>query len=32
MTFIAILSIFTLACFVGYYIIWQVTSASHAVY
>lgn len=29
MTFISILSIFTLACFVGYYVVWQVTPALH---
>jgi H+-translocating NAD(P) transhydrogenase subunit alpha len=29
MDFIAILSIFVLACFVGYYVVWQVTPALH---
>jgi NAD(P) transhydrogenase subunit alpha len=29
MTFIAILSIFVLACFVGYYVVWSVTPALH---
>ena len=29
MTFVAILSIFVLACFVGYYVVWQVTPALH---
>ena len=29
MTFISILSIFVLACFVGYYVVWQVTPALH---
>ncbi|MDQ3139677.1 MAG: NAD(P) transhydrogenase subunit alpha [Pseudomonadota bacterium] len=29
MTFIAILSIFVLACFVGYYVVWAVTPALH---
>jgi NAD(P) transhydrogenase subunit alpha len=29
MDFIAILSIFTLACFVGYYVVWSVTPALH---
>ena len=29
MTFIAILSIFALACFVGYYVVWSVTPALH---
>jgi H+-translocating NAD(P) transhydrogenase subunit alpha len=28
-TFIAILSIFVLACFVGYYVVWSVTPALH---
>jgi H+-translocating NAD(P) transhydrogenase subunit alpha len=27
MDFIAILSIFVLACFVGYYVVWSVTPA-----
>jgi NAD(P) transhydrogenase subunit alpha len=27
--FIAILSIFVLACFVGYYVVWSVTPALH---
>ena len=29
MTFIAILSIFVLACFVGYFVVWAVTPALH---
>ena len=29
MDFISILSIFVLACFVGYYVVWQVTPALH---
>jgi len=29
MNFISILSIFVLACFVGYYVVWQVTPALH---
>lgn len=29
MDFIAILSIFALACFVGYYVVWSVTPALH---
>jgi NAD(P) transhydrogenase subunit alpha len=29
MNFIAILSIFVLACFVGYYVVWSVTPALH---
>ena len=29
MTFITILSIFVLACFVGYYVVWSVTPALH---
>ena len=29
MDFIAILSIFVLACFVGYYFVWSVTPALH---
>ncbi|MDR6128141.1 NAD(P) transhydrogenase subunit alpha [Sphingomonas sp. SORGH_AS802] len=29
MTFIAILSIFVLACFVGYFVVWSVTPALH---
>ena len=29
MTYIAILSIFVLACFVGYYVVWSVTPALH---
>jgi NAD(P) transhydrogenase subunit alpha len=29
MSFIAILSIFVMACFVGYYVVWQVTPALH---
>ena len=29
MTFISILSIFVLACFVGYYVVWSVTPALH---
>lgn len=29
MDFIAILSIFILACFVGYYVVWSVTPALH---
>ena len=29
MTFIAILSIFVMACFVGYYVVWSVTPALH---
>ena len=29
MDFIAILSIFVLACFVGYYVVWSVTPAQH---
>ncbi len=29
MTFISILSIFVMACFVGYYVVWSVTPALH---
>lgn len=29
MDFVAILSLFVLACFVGYYVVWQVTPALH---
>ena len=29
MTFISILTIFVLACFVGYYVVWSVTPALH---
>ena len=29
MDFISILSIFVLACFVGYYVVWSVTPALH---
>lgn len=29
MTFVAILSIFVMACFVGYYVVWSVTPALH---
>jgi H+-translocating NAD(P) transhydrogenase subunit alpha len=29
MDFIAILSVFVLACFVGYYVVWSVTPALH---
>ena len=29
MDFISILSIFTLACFVGYFVVWSVTPALH---
>ena len=29
MTFISILSIFVLACFVGYFVVWAVTPALH---
>ena len=29
MDFVAILSIFVMACFVGYYVVWQVTPALH---
>jgi NAD(P) transhydrogenase subunit alpha len=29
MEFIAILTIFVLACFVGYYVVWSVTPALH---
>lgn len=29
MDFVAILSIFVLACFVGYYVVWSVTPALH---
>ena len=29
MDFISILSIFVLACFVGYYVVWSVTPAQH---
>lgn len=29
MTFIAIVSIFVLACFVGYFVVWSVTPALH---
>jgi NAD(P) transhydrogenase subunit alpha len=29
MTFVGILSIFVLACFVGYYVVWSVTPALH---
>lgn len=28
-TYIAILTIFVLACFVGYYVVWKVTPALH---
>jgi NAD(P) transhydrogenase subunit alpha len=30
MDFVSILSIFVLACFVGYYVVWSVTPALHA--
>ena len=30
MDFITILSIFVLACFVGYYVVWSVTPALHS--
>ena len=30
MDFISILSIFVLACFVGYYVVWSVTPALHS--
>jgi H+-translocating NAD(P) transhydrogenase subunit alpha len=30
MTFISILSIFVMACFVGYYVVWSVTPAPRA--
>ena len=30
MDFISILSIFVLACFVGYYVVWRVTPALHS--
>ncbi len=29
MSFVAILSIFVMACFVGYYVVWSVTPALH---
>jgi NAD(P) transhydrogenase subunit alpha len=29
MSFLSILSIFVLACFVGYYVVWSVTPALH---
>ncbi len=29
MTFLSILSIFVLACFVGYFVVWSVTPALH---
>ena len=29
MDFVAILSIFVLACFIGYYVVWSVTPALH---
>lgn len=29
MDFVALLSIFVLACFVGYYVVWSVTPALH---
>lgn len=29
MDFVAILSVFVLACFVGYYVVWSVTPALH---
>ena len=29
MNFISILSIFVLACFIGYYVVWSVTPALH---
>jgi proton-translocating NAD(P)+ transhydrogenase subunit alpha len=29
LNFVAILSIFVLACFVGYYVVWSVTPALH---
>jgi NAD(P) transhydrogenase subunit alpha len=29
MTFISILSLFVLACFVGYFVVWSVTPALH---
>ena len=29
MDFVAILSIFVMACFVGYYVVWSVTPALH---
>ncbi len=29
MDFISILSIFVMACFVGYYVVWSVTPALH---
>ena len=29
MDFISILSIFVLACFIGYYVVWSVTPALH---
>ena len=29
MTFVSILSVFVLACFVGYYVVWSVTPALH---
>jgi H+-translocating NAD(P) transhydrogenase subunit alpha len=29
MTFISVLSIFVLACFVGYFVVWAVTPALH---
>ena len=30
MDFISILSIFVMACFVGYYVVWRVTPALHS--
>ncbi|MCO6763701.1 NAD(P) transhydrogenase subunit alpha, partial [Streptomyces sp. EL5] len=30
MDFVAILSIFVMACFVGYYVVWSVTPALHS--
>ncbi|WP_332811895.1 proton-translocating transhydrogenase family protein [Sphingomonas sp.] len=29
MSFVSILSVFVLACFVGYYVVWSVTPALH---
>jgi len=29
MTFVSIFSVFVLACFVGYYVVWSVTPALH---
>lgn len=29
MDFVSVLSIFVLACFVGYYVVWSVTAALH---